>query len=164
MGIFRLNCIKMDLNSHDKILAATNHLPHVISFSLMRYIEKSSNIKNKVLMGGGLKDFTRISSSDPEMWSDIFDLNKKEILNSIKGFKKELEVMEKNILNSRSKTKNLIAESIRQEKKLLIDNIIKVIKEKNLSGEVVIPGDKSISQDNLIWTFTKEKRKFTLTK
>ena len=119
MGSLGSNCIKMDLNSHDKILAATSHLPHVISFSLMRYIEKSSNIKNKVLMGGGLKDFTRISSSDPEMWSDIFDLNKKEILNSIKGFKKELEVMEKNILSSRSKTKNLIAESNKARKKII---------------------------------------------
>ena len=118
-GSLGSNCIKMDINSHDKILAATSHLPHVISFSLMRYIEKSSNIKNKVLMGGGLKDFTRISSSDPEMWSDIFDLNKKEILNSIKGFKKELEVMEKNILSSRSKTKNLIAESNKARRKII---------------------------------------------
>ena len=53
------------------------------------------------------------------MWSDIFDLNKKEILNSIKGFKKELETMEKNILRSRSKTKNLIAESNKARKKII---------------------------------------------
>ena len=109
----------MSVEDHDRIISLTSHLPHVISFSLMRYIEKSSNIKNKVLMGGGLKDFTRISSSDPEMWSDIFDLNKKEILNSIKGFKRELEVMERNILRSRSKTKNLIAESNKARKKII---------------------------------------------
>ena len=93
----------MDLNSHDKILAATSHLPHVISISLMRYIEKSSNIKNKVLMGGGLKDFTRISSSDPEMWSDIFTLNRVDLIKALAG----MQVSLNNLLELISETKQI---------------------------------------------------------
>ena len=41
-------------------------------------------------MGGGLKDFTRIAESDPNMWENIFLLNKKNLLKDIREIEKEL--------------------------------------------------------------------------
>ena len=42
-------------------------------------------------MGGGLKDFTRIAESDPNMWENIFSLNKKNLLKDIREIEKELK-------------------------------------------------------------------------
>ena len=56
-------------------------------------------------MGGGLKDFTRIAESDPNMWENIFSLNKKNLLKDIRDIEKEL-----------NKIKNFIAKD--EENKL----------------------------------------------
>jgi prephenate dehydrogenase len=44
--------------------------------------------------GGGLRDYTRIGASSPEMWSDIFLMNRENVLESIREFKKSLERIE----------------------------------------------------------------------
>ena len=46
---------------------------------------------------GGLRDFTRIASSDPIMWRDIFIENSKNIIKVIDEFIKNLEDLKKNI-------------------------------------------------------------------
>ena len=48
---------------------------------------------------GGFKDFTRIGSSDPKMWSDIFLKNKKYILKTLNDFNKDLNFLKELILN-----------------------------------------------------------------
>ena len=41
---------------------------------------------NKIFSGGGLKDFTRIASSDVKMWKDIFSNNSENISDAIDKF------------------------------------------------------------------------------
>jgi prephenate dehydrogenase len=60
---------------HDKIMAFVSHLPHAISFALMNSVPKAL-LK---FAASGLKDTTRISASEPELWSDIFLSNDKNI-------------------------------------------------------------------------------------
>ena len=62
------------LNSarHDRILAFTSHLPHVVVFSLLDCL-RSDYLK---FGAGGLKDTTRIGLSDPLLWKDIFLTNR----------------------------------------------------------------------------------------
>ena len=47
--------------------------------------------------GGGLGDYTRIAASSPDMWADIFNANKGNVLQAIRGFKGSLEKIEKAI-------------------------------------------------------------------
>ena len=57
---------------HDRILAATSHLPHVLSFVLMALLaERDEEGKLFDYAAGGLRDLTRIAASDPRMWRDI---------------------------------------------------------------------------------------------
>ena len=55
-----------------------------------------SNIDaNKIFSGGGLKDFTRIASSDVKMWKDIFTYNNENISNALDKFIDKIQVLKK---------------------------------------------------------------------
>jgi len=64
---------------HDKILSFVSHLPHVAAFSLISIVPG----KYLKFAASGLKDTTRIASSDSQLWSDIFLSNPENISNAI---------------------------------------------------------------------------------
>lgn len=67
---------------HDEVFAATSHLPHVLAFSLVEVLKNKQDEREIFeYAAGGFKDFTRIASSDPEMWADICLANGSELLN-----------------------------------------------------------------------------------
>ena len=77
---------------HDKILAASSHLPHMVAYSLVNTLGEdldSADIFD--LAAGGFFDFTRIASSDPVMWRDIALTNRQPILDSLKGFRERID-------------------------------------------------------------------------
>ena len=88
----------LDPKLHDKVFSLTSHLPHIVAFSLIAIFSKRKVSEYKKFMGGGLKDFTRIAESDPQMWENIFSLNKKNILKDIKDIEKELNKIKNFIL------------------------------------------------------------------
>ncbi len=75
----------MEAHEHDMVFSYISHLPHVIAYALVGLIEEKNNEKFKFI-GGGFKDFTRISSSSEKMWSDIFIMNKKNVTESMERF------------------------------------------------------------------------------
>lgn len=77
----------MDAPSHDTILAYTSHLPHVVAYALSG-LQDSNFLK---YASSGFKDTTRIASSDPNLWKDIFMTNKNNMVSSIDELIKELE-------------------------------------------------------------------------
>ena len=86
--------LRMDPVLHDRIFAYVSHLPHIAAYTLVNTLN-SSDIENIfTYSGGGLKDYTRIASSSPEMWKTIFRQNKKYLLESIREFKNNLELIE----------------------------------------------------------------------
>ena len=85
----------MDPEEHDKVFSKTSHLPHVIAFTLMHYLEKELGDKVFKYSGGSLESYTRIASSDPLMWKDVTVSNKAAVLEAIKGFKSSLNQMSK---------------------------------------------------------------------
>jgi len=87
--------INLNSEDHDKYFSKTSHLPHLIAFALISMISKSDQVQKDIFTGGGLKDFTRIASSDPKMWEDIFLSNQINILEALKRFKSELGELEK---------------------------------------------------------------------
>ena len=96
----------MKPENHDKILALTSHMPHLISYSIVSSVlninakEKSKVIK---FSAGGFRDFTRIASSDAIMWKDIFLNNKKNLLKTEKEFEKSLNLIKNLVKTDKSK-------------------------------------------------------------
>ena len=108
----------MKPENHDKILALTSHMPHLISYSIvLSVLNINAKEKSKVIKfsAGGFRDFTRIASSDAIMWKDIFLNNKKNLLKTVKEFEKSLNLIKnliktdksKKLLNIFSKTKQI---------------------------------------------------------
>jgi len=85
----------LDPEEHDKVFSKTSHLPHVIAFTLMHYLEKELGDKVFKYSGGSLESYTRIASSDPLMWKDVSVSNKEAVLEAIKGFKSSLNQISK---------------------------------------------------------------------
>ncbi len=84
----------MDAEHHDKVLAATSHLPHMLAFGLVHCLENMDDIENIFrFAAGGFRDVTRIASSDPTMWRDICLNNQKPILEMMKRYKDELDML-----------------------------------------------------------------------
>jgi len=70
----------MSSEDHDRVLAATSHMPHLVAFSVVDMLSRHSNRDNVFrYSAGGFRDFTRIASGDPEMWRDICLSNDVEI-------------------------------------------------------------------------------------
>ena len=112
--------IQINSEDHDKYFAKTSHLPHLIAFALMSMISKSKETKKEIFTGGGLKDFTRIASSDPKMWEDIFLSNQINMLEVIKSFKSELDQLEKLIKENDSEKLNQFITSSKEFRDSLI--------------------------------------------
>ncbi|VAW53955.1 Prephenate dehydrogenase [hydrothermal vent metagenome] len=84
----------MDAKHHDKVLAATSHLPHMLAFGLVHCLENMDDIENVFrFAAGGFRDVTRIASSDPTMWRDICLNNQQPILDMMKRYKDELDML-----------------------------------------------------------------------
>jgi len=84
----------MDAEHHDKVLAATSHLPHLIAFGLVHCLENIDDIEDVFrFAAGGFRDVTRIASSDPTMWRDVCLNNQRPILDMMKRYKDEMEML-----------------------------------------------------------------------
>jgi prephenate dehydrogenase len=82
---------RLDVDTHDAILAATSHLPHVAAFALVDAFAGDPAQRDIFkYAAGGFRDFTRIASSDPTMWRDIALANSTALLKSIDLFSEHL--------------------------------------------------------------------------
>ena len=100
-----MQVITMDVEEHDHIFGAVSHLPHVIAYVLMNTIGGISTKNHDEIAsfsGKGLKDTTRIASSDPVMWRDICLSNKKQVLGLIDKFQGTLQQVRNLIENEDS--------------------------------------------------------------
>lgn len=95
--------IDLDVKHHDDVLAATSHLPHMLAYALVDCLagmqEREEIFK---YAAGGFADFTRIASSNPEMWHDICFSNRDALLNSLELFSEHISDIKAAIENSES--------------------------------------------------------------
>ncbi len=114
----------MSIDEHDHILALTSHLPHAVAYNIVRTaINADEKYRDEIIKysAGGLRDFTRIASSDPLMWRDIFIDNSDNILKILDEFSKNISdfkkaITEKNgdkLLQIFTSTKNVRKEIIK---------------------------------------------------
>ena len=95
--------IMMNPDTHDRIFSITSHLPHLISYNLIKTaLDFQKKYRKNIIKysAGGLRDFSRTAASNEIMWRDIFFSNKKNMLKAINLFIKNLNQFKKNIINS----------------------------------------------------------------
>ena len=83
---------EMDAARHDRLLAATSHLPHVLAYALVDCLAGGEGGEQTLrYAAGGFRDLTRIASSDPVMWRDICLANRDDLLAAIDDFEAHLQ-------------------------------------------------------------------------
>ncbi len=88
------NVETMDAAHHDKVLAATSHLPHALAYALVDCLQSMDDIDEIFrFAAGGFRDISRIASSDPVMWRDTFLHNREQILEMLQRYKDELDLI-----------------------------------------------------------------------
>lgn len=156
----------MTVQHHDEVLAATSHLPHLLAYSLVDTLandEENNDIFNYA--AGGFRDFTRIASSSPIMWRDIFVGNKDEVLKALDLFSADLQKLREVVANE-DKTQMMgtftRAKAARDHftkilaRRAYVDSMTSQIVNYlakpggKLSGEFRVPGDKSISHRSIM--------------
>ena len=90
----------MDAARHDRVLAITSHLPHLIAYNIvataydMETVDEGEVVKYSA---AGFRDFTRIAASDPTMWRDVFLNNKDAVLETLGRFTEDLAALQRAI-------------------------------------------------------------------
>ena len=90
----------MDAAHHDKIMAITSHLPHLIAYTIVGTatdLEESARAEVIKFSASGFRDFTRIAASDPVMWRDIFLNNQEAVLEMLGRFSEDLTALQRAI-------------------------------------------------------------------
>ena len=155
----------MSVADHDEILAATSHLPHLLAYSL---VDTLSNMReNQEIFryaAGGFRDFTRIAASDPLMWHDIIIANDKAVLSVLDQLTNHIESLKQAIVAAdsekllgvftrASEARNHFTKML--ENKAYLEQMTQTIDYRvtpggKVSGEIRIPGDKSISHRSIM--------------
>jgi prephenate dehydrogenase len=81
---------RMSPADHDRALAWTSHLVHVLAFALAGAVGGADGGLFH-LAGPSLRDVTRVAASAPELWLDIFFANARAVDDAIRSFAVELE-------------------------------------------------------------------------
>lgn len=84
---------QLDPATHDRVVAAISHLPHLVAFALVagahRFEAGSFDFAAR-----GFRDTTRIAASDPVVWQEIFRGNREALLASVGRFREALAEIE----------------------------------------------------------------------
>jgi cyclohexadieny/prephenate dehydrogenase len=90
----------MEARHHDRVLAITSHLPHLIAYTIVGTADDLGEVTESEVIkysAGGFRDFTRIAASDPVMWRDVFLNNKDAVLEMLQRFSEDLTALQRAI-------------------------------------------------------------------
>ncbi len=79
-----------DPGAHDAEVAWVSHAPHVLAFAFAKALGEAPSLAGE-LAGGGFRDFVRIARSDPGMWAEILNSNRKALGSPLRAFVKALD-------------------------------------------------------------------------
>ena len=88
----------MDPDHHDRVLAVTSHIPHLIAYNIVGTASDLEEITQSEVIkfsASGFRDFTRIAASDPVMWRDVFLHNKEAVLEMLGRFSEDLSRLQR---------------------------------------------------------------------
>lgn len=110
------NFIILQPEEHDEMTSVISHFPHLIASSLVHQARKWEQVHEFLpeLAAGGFRDITRIASSDPTMWQDIFQHNGEQMSRLLQDWINEMVTL-KEFLDKNNKEKMI--EYLEQAKK-----------------------------------------------
>ncbi|MFK7864388.1 MAG: bifunctional prephenate dehydrogenase/3-phosphoshikimate 1-carboxyvinyltransferase [Pseudohongiellaceae bacterium] len=157
----------MSLAKHDEVLAATSHLPHALAFAIVDVLSQNKGSDDIFrYAAGGFADFSRLASSNPVMWSDIFVANSEATEKVLGDYIDNLTALRELIKNkdrtalfalfehSKLARDRFIAQHFTKEKTTIMNNksiTFKLQPGGGVSGTLRVPGDKSISHRSIIF-------------
>ncbi len=160
------NVITMGVAEHDHVLAQTSHLPHLLAFALVDQLSHSStNLDVFKYAAGGLRDFTRIAASDPQMWHDIFLQNKAALNSAINSFELSFAQIKHSIdHNDSTALLNCLHHAARARRHFgaMLNQGTYMQSKSNqqtftlqpqgsVNGDFSVPGDKSVSHRSIMF-------------
>lgn len=107
----------LDAKSHDELISYLSQLTHVIAISLMN----SHNVEEMIrFTGDSFRDLTRIAKINEKLWTELFLLNKEQLIKDIDSFSNELNHFKELLV---SENENFIKEKMinSTEKRKLFD-------------------------------------------
>jgi cyclohexadieny/prephenate dehydrogenase / 3-phosphoshikimate 1-carboxyvinyltransferase len=156
----------MQVERHDEVLAATSHLPHLLAFGLVDSLAKrNENLEIFRYAAGGFRDFTRIAGSDPVMWHDIFLANREAVLRTLDTFRSDLDALRDAVdagdghqllgvftraRVAREHFSKILARRAYVDPMNSNDLIFLAEPGGTVTGQIRVPGDKSISHRSIM--------------
>ncbi|HKY62630.1 MAG TPA: prephenate dehydrogenase/arogenate dehydrogenase family protein [bacterium] len=92
----------MPATEHDRILATSSHLPHLLAFSLVQLASKKNRRRALKFSGTSFRDGTRVAASSAEMWVDICLDNRRALLAALADYEKLLKALGRDIRGARA--------------------------------------------------------------
>jgi prephenate dehydrogenase len=85
--------VLMDCREHDRLLAALSHLPHAAAFALAGSTAGAASAWDDAVgsLPRSLREMLRVAGSDPELWAQIFLLNRQALAAHLGGYIEALE-------------------------------------------------------------------------
>ncbi len=81
--------LEMTPEQHDAAVGVVSHVPQAVSSLLAGRLNDVSE-RHLALAGQGLRDTTRIATSDPELWLQIFSGNARPVLEGLEAMQRDL--------------------------------------------------------------------------
>ncbi len=82
------NTVRVTPEEHDRTIAFTSNLPHVLAVALMD--SASYNSKTRYFVAGSFRDGTRVADINPELWCGLFLANKDKVADEIDKYMEQL--------------------------------------------------------------------------
>ncbi|MEO9274849.1 prephenate dehydrogenase/arogenate dehydrogenase family protein [Marinomonas sp. 5E14-1] len=157
--------VSMDVEHHDHVLASSSHLPHLLAYTLVDALANSERSQDVFkFAAGGFRDFTRIASSDPVMWRDVFLANKEATLATLDHFTDRLADMRSAIeqgdgasmfgvftraKSARDHFLRLLEQRTMGSTKEVRPTSVSVLPASVIKGDISLAGDKSLSHKTI---------------
>ena len=108
MGFTRI--VETDCKTHDRKIAFTSQLCHVIASALVKSAEDETITE---FGGGSFEDLTRIAMINAPLWTELFLANKDELLSHIAAFEKQLTLIKKAVAECNAASLEAYLEDVR---------------------------------------------------
>ena len=89
--------VRMSPHDHDRAMASTSHLPHVLASCLVR----TAQPRDLPTAAPSFREMTRLAKSDPDLWDDIFFTNQRLLLGAMDQFSRQWRALRAMLAGSR---------------------------------------------------------------
>lgn len=83
--------VVMSPGAHDRIIARTSHLPHLVAAALVSNLYRDGRANAGRLCGPGFRDTTRIAGGSEAIWHDIVKTNRAAVERELAAFGRALD-------------------------------------------------------------------------